>query len=115
MDKQTYMFVLIGEWEVSGLNKKAFCLNHGIAPSKFFYWIKKWKSNKSQTPDGFLDITPGKTDSFHAQYRLKYPNGVQLEVSGIGLNQLAALIIRENPSSYHKVVYIGNTGGRNLN
>ena len=92
MDKQVYMFGLIQEWEVSGLSKKAFCRNHGIAPSKFFYWIKKWKNSKLQTPEGFLEITPNKTDAFHAQYRLKYPNGVQLEVSGIGLKQVAALV-----------------------
>ncbi|WP_255351512.1 hypothetical protein [Salegentibacter sp. Hel_I_6] len=39
-----------------------------------------------------MEITLGKMDSFHAQYRLKYPNGVQLEISGIVLNQLAALV-----------------------
>lgn len=92
MDKQVYMFELIKEWEISGLSKKAFCRNHGIARSNFFYWIKKWKNSKSETPDGFVDITPGKADVYHAQYRLRYPNGVQLEVSGIGLSQLAALV-----------------------
>lgn len=92
MDKQAYMFELIEEWEVSGLSKKAFCHNHGITRSNFFYWIKKWKNSKSEVPDGFVDITPGKADVYHAQYRLRYPNGVQLEVSGIGLNQLAALV-----------------------
>lgn len=40
----------------------------------------------------YTDITPDKADVFHSQYRLRYPNGVQLEVSGIGLNQLAALV-----------------------
>lgn len=92
MDKQASMFELIKEWEISGLSKKTFCRNHGIAPSKFFYWLKKWKNTKEEVPDGFVAITPGKADAFHAQYRLKYPNGVQLEVSGIGLSQLAALV-----------------------
>lgn len=92
MDKQAYMFELIQEWEVSGLSKKDFCHNHGIIRSNFYYWFKKWKNSKSEAREGFLEITPGKTDAFHAQYRLKYPNGVQLEVSGIGLTQLAALV-----------------------
>jgi transposase-like protein len=92
MDKQSFMFGLIKEWEVSGLSKKAFCRNHGIAPSKFFYWINKWKNTKEEAPDGFVKLSPDKADFFQSQYRLRYPNGVQLEVSGIGLGQLSALI-----------------------
>ncbi|WP_026811262.1 IS66 family insertion sequence element accessory protein TnpA [Arenibacter latericius] len=92
MDKQTFMFGLIEEWEVSGLSKKAFCNNKGINPSKFYYWIKIWKNAKEEVPDGFAAITCRKPETFYAQYRLKYPNGVELEVSDIGLNELAALI-----------------------
>ena len=92
MDKQAFMFGLIKEWEVSGLSKKAFCRNHGIARSIFFYWINKWKNTKEAAPDGFVEITPVKEEVFQAQYRLTYPNGVQLEVSGVGLSQLAALV-----------------------
>ena len=92
MDKKAFMFGLIKKWEVSGLSKKAFCRNHGIARSIFFYWINKWKNTKEAASDGFVEITPGKADIFQAQYRLRYPNGVQLEVSGIGLSQLAALV-----------------------
>ena len=92
MDKQVYMFELIEQWQISGLSKKAFCHNHDIRPHKFSCWFKKWKESKSKAPDGFIAITPERTSSFHAQYRLSYPNGVQIEVSGIGLNQLAALV-----------------------
>ena len=92
MDKQAFMYELIEKWEVSGLSKKDFCHHHGITRSNFYYWIKKWKNRKSEAPDGFVDITPDKAAIFHSHYRLRYPNGVQLEVSGIGLNQLAALV-----------------------
>src|SRR5665811_1840585 len=93
MDKQAFMYGLIKEWEVSGLSKRAFCRNHGISPSNFFYWVKKWKNTEEEVPDGFMQITPVKEDVFHAQYRLTYPNGVQLEVAGIGLGQLSALVL----------------------
>ena len=56
MDKQAYMFELIHEWEVSGLSKKDFCHNHGIAPSKFFYWIKKWKNSRVKRIPSTLNI-----------------------------------------------------------
>jgi len=92
MDKQVYMFELIEQWKISGKSKKAFCHNHGIGTHKFYYWCKKWKENQSENPAGFIAITPDRTNSFHAQYRLSYPNGVQLEVSGVSLDQLAALV-----------------------
>ena len=92
MDKQAFMFRLIQELEISGLSKKAFCRNHGITPSNFFYWFKKWKSTKEEAPDGFVALTPVTEDNYKAQYRLTYPSGVKLEVSDIGLEQLSALI-----------------------
>ena len=92
MDKQAFMFNLAQEWETSGLNKKAFCRKHGIAPNIFYYWFNKWKKTKQEDPDGFLALTPVKEDNYSAQYRLTYPNGVQLEVSGVGLGQLSVLI-----------------------
>lgn len=92
MDKQIYMFELIEQWQASGLTKKAFCHYHDIRTHNFSYWFKKWKQSKSEAPDGFIAITPGKAKGFQAQYRLSYPNGVQLEVCGVGYNQLAKLI-----------------------
>lgn len=44
MDKQAYMFELVEEWEVSGLSKKAFRRNHGIATNKFFTGSKNGRT-----------------------------------------------------------------------
>lgn len=92
MDKQALMFGLAQEWESSGLSKRAFCRRHGVVPSNFSYWFKKWKNTKQDDPDGFLALTPIKADNYSAQYRLTYPNGVQLEVSGVDIGQLSVLI-----------------------
>lgn len=92
MDKQAFMFGLAQEWETSGLSKKAFCRKQGISPTIFYYWFNKWKRTKQEDSDGFLALTPAKEDNYSAQYRLTYPNGVQLEVSGVGLGQLSVLI-----------------------
>ena len=92
MDKQLYMFELIEQWQTSGLTKKVFCHNHDIRTNNFSFWFKRWKESKSEASDGFIAITPEKAKLFQIQYRLSYPNGVQLEVSGVGFNQLARLI-----------------------
>lgn len=43
----------------SGLNVRDFCANEGIAPSTFYYWLKKSKLKKAQ-PKVFIPLTIGR-------------------------------------------------------
>ena len=39
---QARMFALVEQWQLSGLNKKAFCQQKGMAYGMFFYWQKRY-------------------------------------------------------------------------
>ena len=83
--------------EESGLTVRDFCSNEGIAPSTFYYWLKKVKKNntarnfipllvdspqpvppqsyvKSHTP------VPGSRNIDESLFELVYPNGTKLRI-----------------------------------
>ena len=42
----------------SGLTVRVFCANEGIAPSTYYYWLKKCKTKAVQS-NGFIPLIPG--------------------------------------------------------
>lgn len=62
------MAQLLEEQATSGLNKKDFCKQRGIAPAKFYYWQRRFLE---QEQAGFQQITP--VQNFHLEVQL--PNG----------------------------------------
>ena len=69
---------IIEKWEDSGLTKKEFCEQQGIAPSVFYYWYKKYKTQDN--PAGFVPIKI-KNNTKAGQLEIHYPNGVKLKLS----------------------------------
>ena len=69
---------IIEKWEFSGLSKKEFCEQQGIAPSVFYYWYKKYISQDNT--GGFLPIKIKNTTHID-QLEIHYPNGVKLKLS----------------------------------
>lgn len=41
MSPQEKMFALVDEYHQSGLSAKVFCEGKGIAPTRFYYWIRR--------------------------------------------------------------------------
>lgn len=38
------------EWQESGLSKRRYCLDNGLAISTFSYWIRKFRKNSESSP-----------------------------------------------------------------
>jgi hypothetical protein len=69
---------IIERWEVSGLTKKEFCDQQQIAPSVFYYWYKKYKTQDNSS--GFIPIKI-KSTTYGDHLEIIYPNGVKLKLS----------------------------------
>ena len=54
------MFLLIENWQQSGLSQRAFCEQQQIAPHQFYYWYKCYRSQSHvsvvQGAKGFVEI-----------------------------------------------------------
>ena len=46
--------VAVNEWQVSGLSKKAFCVQRNICPQTFYNWLKRINPTE---PSGFTEVT----------------------------------------------------------
>jgi hypothetical protein len=53
---QSKMFLLIEQWQQSGLPKKAFCVQHKVANATFHYWYKKYRQKDSCELTPFIPI-----------------------------------------------------------
>ncbi len=51
------MLGLYEQWQISGKSKPAFAEDHGIRPSTFYYWTRKFERSKSEEACGFDQIT----------------------------------------------------------
>jgi transposase-like protein len=86
-------FSLIERCEASGIPVREFCLQEGIHPSNYYYWIKRYRTKDPEFVP--LRITGKSLSDTPHRYELVYPNGVILrlgEQSGLGeLSQLLRL------------------------
>lgn len=87
MSKQEEMYLLVMEYQSSGLSAKEFSKERGIGPSTFSYWIRKKK--QEDHPGGFVKID---TASSNNPLELIYPNGVRLQMNSADLPLIARLL-----------------------
>jgi len=79
------MFLIIEQWELSGLTQGEFCQSQGIPESTFYYWHRKYKEEKAGFQNSFIPVTiknEQKTASDQSTLTISYPNGVQISLSG---------------------------------
>lgn len=73
---------LIRQWEASGKTQVYYCTENGIKPSRFYYWLKRYRESTSS--GGFVPVqvvkgkTPGKTPD--TSIVIRYPNGTSIHV-----------------------------------
>jgi transposase-like protein len=74
------MFPLVETWQHSGMSKKAFCVEHGIVKSVFFYWCRRYRDDHEQ--GNFVQLTAGGPRSFNQSHtiEIQYPNGIVLRL-----------------------------------
>lgn len=91
ISRQQEMISLIDQWQESGKTQQAFCKEHNLAFSKFYYWLKRYRSGVNGNSFLPLEINQGLNSGFE----IRYPDGVILQLpSSIKLSVLKQLLIR---------------------
>lgn len=90
MDQKEKMFELIDKYQESGKSQKGFCKEHGLSPSTFGYWLKKWKKHQNPGPS-FIKIDSPVKVPLPIDLIIFYPNGVQIKAPN-DINLLRQLI-----------------------
>lgn len=71
---QEQMEAAVKEWKQSGLNKKAFCRQHGITYPTFHYWYKRISG-----PSGFTEVKVAPSYPHpRGGYELVFPSGARM-------------------------------------
>ncbi len=70
--------VAINEWQVSGLSKKAFCLQRDINPQTFYNWLKR---NKATGSAGFTAVTLPARERISG-CEIIFPSGARMLLQG---------------------------------
>ena len=74
---------LYENWHSSGLSQKAFALQNQIAPSTFYYWVKKFRQPGELTAKGFSPILMESVPIASPPLAvIHYPSGVSVEWQG---------------------------------
>ena len=89
--------MLIQECNSSGLTKRAFCQQRGISEKRFYYWLRKIRSQAAEAVVPHLvQLEPIRQteDMLQIQYRgaeLKLPAGVDLDAVAALLRSIQSL------------------------
>lgn len=80
--KHEQMLHLYDQWRASGENKSDFAVSQGIAPTNFYYWVRKFEQ-KSTSVSGFHHIPmaePSHKNQGELMAAIEYPSGIRLEL-----------------------------------
>lgn len=88
---QEQMLCLYGQWQASGKSKTNFVISHGIRPTTFYYWARKFEqahlsSGQVESPpaeSGFHQLSiEGTRDNNQGELMaaIQYPSGTRLEL-----------------------------------
>jgi len=88
MEKTQQMLDFVKQWRESGLTQKEFCMEAGIKPGTFSYWVSR---SREAGKKGFIPLMPIVSIP-PGDFEVIYPNGVKLKISSPDLKTLAGLI-----------------------
>lgn len=80
----------LAEQPRSGLTVANFCEDHDLKVPTFYSWKKKYGEVDTTEPEGFCKITPRREI---AERSLRLPSGLQLELIGLSILDIAELIL----------------------
>lgn len=79
------MLAIYADWQQSGLGKKAYCKEKGLATSTFFYWVKKFELQEACRPKDSSDLAfteldfSAKDDHVGPVLEIEYPSGTRIK------------------------------------
>lgn len=77
---QEQMLDLYHQWQTSGESKTIFALNHGIRPTTFYYWTRKFEQVNTDSSSGFHQIQTAGSHPGELMAAIQYPSGTRLEL-----------------------------------
>jgi transposase-like protein len=85
--RQTDMFSLIEQWQESGKTQQAFCQEHDITFSTFYYWLKRYRRGIEESNFLPVEISSG------SNIEIRYPDGIILQLpAAVKLSTLKQLL-----------------------
>lgn len=88
-DKAVVWGERVAGWRASGLSAAAFCREHGLAYASFQYWLRRLGTPSAAV----LPVRVGpKAGSASVALALELPGGGRLQVTGLGVTELASLL-----------------------
>jgi transposase-like protein len=72
------MFPLIEKYLDSEQTQKAFSAAHGVSEAVFHYWLRKYRDEKADHREAFIEITPAA--GHPALVEVDYPSGVRVRL-----------------------------------
>jgi transposase-like protein len=72
--RQEEMLTLIEKWQESGKTQQAFCQEHDLTFTTFYYWLKRYRRGIDESSFLPLDISSG------SNIEIRYPDGIILQL-----------------------------------
>lgn len=85
---QEQMLSLYDQWQASGKSKTDFAVSHGIRPTTFYYWTRKFEKaelsdRQTGSVSGFHHLSiegPSYRNQGELMAAIQYPSGIRLEL-----------------------------------
>jgi transposase-like protein len=74
INRQEEMISLIEQWQESGKTQQAFCREHELTFSTFYYWLKRYRQQIDESSFLPVEISSG------SYIEIRYPGGVILQL-----------------------------------
>jgi transposase-like protein len=85
--RQEEMLSLIEQWKESGKKQQAFCQEHDITFSTFYYWLKRYRRGIEESSFLPVEISSG------SNIEIRYPDGIILQLpAAVKLSTLRQLL-----------------------
>ncbi|MCJ7447985.1 MAG: hypothetical protein MUO72_09840 [Bacteroidales bacterium] len=72
--RQEEMLSLIEKWQESGKTQQAFCQEHDLTFTTFYYWLKRYRRELDKNSFLPVEISSG------SHIEIRYPDGVILQL-----------------------------------
>lgn len=87
IQRQDLMLSMIEQWHESGKTQQAFCQEHDLTFSTFYYWLKRYRRGLDE--NSFLPVEVSSV----SHIEIRYPDGLILQLpAAIKLSALKQLL-----------------------
>jgi hypothetical protein len=77
INRKEEMLSLIEQWHESGKTQQAFCQEHDLTFTTFYYWLKRYRRKIDESSFLPVEISSG------SHIEIRYPGGVVLQLPAV--------------------------------